>query len=137
MTDDPSPLDEDAPARERIGQPSQRDPSTKPRRASQYPEFHRDWDDTFRCVHCELLVFPLDGGGERDHCPRCLWSFHTEADPDRPACGMPMEPILLIAGSSGEAIRLHCTGCGVEHDRPAAPDDRPSALRALPRPDAW
>ncbi|MGN6484065.1 MAG: RNHCP domain-containing protein [Thermomicrobiales bacterium] len=130
--DDPW-ADDDRPARERIGEPSRRDPANPPRRASQYPEASRDWDDAFRCIHCELLVFPLDDGGERDHCPRCLWSFHTESDPDLPACGMPMEPILLIGD---EAIRFRCTSCGVDHDRPAAPDDRPSALRALPRLDA-
>jgi hypothetical protein len=35
-------------------------------------------NDPFVCAKCGLEVVPLAGGGQRNHCPRCLYSMHVD-----------------------------------------------------------
>jgi DNA-directed RNA polymerase subunit RPC12/RpoP len=90
---------------------------------------------SFTCIHCGATIPEnAPGTGQRNHCPRCLWSIHVDIRPgDRSSlCRAPMEPITLWADKSGEVRVIHrCTGCGMLKANRIAGDDEESALQAL------
>ncbi len=72
-------------------------------------KFQRRIED-FTCEKCGLRV---EGGGYRNHCPRCLWSKHVDVNPgDREAtCQGMMEPIGMEI-KRGEKVIVHrCAKC--------------------------
>lgn len=94
-------------------------------------------EETFRCVHCKLLVGTTPSGGRhRNHCPYCLYSRHVdERTPgDRAsACGASMAPVAYFLRPKGEQVLVHrCLGCGFERYCRIAADDSEAVLEALP-----
>ncbi|HKX24282.1 MAG TPA: RNHCP domain-containing protein [Candidatus Saccharimonadales bacterium] len=88
----------------------------------------------FRCSHCRewVVINPMMGTSNRNHCPLCLWSRHVDIKTgDREAtCRGGMEPIGLTLkhegfGRMGELMVLHeCRGCGkLSINRIARDDD--------------
>lgn len=72
--------------------------------------FVRNVED-FVCGHCGLDV---QGTGYTNHCPRCLWSKHVDADPGDRAepCGGMMEPTSLEGTTPKYRIVHTCLKCG-------------------------
>jgi ribosome biogenesis GTPase len=92
---------------------------------------------TFRCGQCGVLVEPLTfGGRHRNHCPRCLFSQHVDADVlgDRQStCRGLMEPIGRLVRRTGEHVVVHrCVVCGAERRNRLAADDNLGYLLTLP-----
>jgi hypothetical protein len=84
-------------------------------------------EEAFICTHCDFFVEPLGKGTYRNHCPKCLWSKHVDAEGpgDRAStCGGLMEPMSLDQdGKKGFVIVHKCTKCGQISRNKAAPDD--------------
>ena len=91
----------------------------------------------FTCVNCYFFV-PTDtfiGTAYRNHCPKCLWSFHND-----PACFSPMEPLGLTfkregwdkftkKPKQGEIMVVHhCLRCGKISINRIAADDQPEEI---------
>ena len=52
-------------------------------------------NDPFRCENCGAEVLAHPDGSARNHCPKCLFSLHVDAEfpGDRASeCGAPMVP---------------------------------------------
>ena len=83
--------------------------------------------EPFICEHCEAEVTPLSRGTYRDHCPKCLWSKHVDAEGpgDRASeCQGLLQPIAIDQdGKKGWVIVYACERCGKEGSNRAAPDD--------------
>ena len=83
--------------------------------------------EAFVCEHCGASVQPLAKGSYRNHCPRCLWSKHVDAEGpgDRASqCSGLMEPVALDqSGKKGWIIQHRCTLCAKTIPNKAAPDD--------------
>ena len=81
----------------------------------------------FRCGHCGFEVPPL-GRGERNHCPRCLYSAHVDGDVpgDRAGtCGGLMKAERLEV-TGGVARATHrCLTCGFTRRNRLFPDRQP------------
>ncbi len=88
--------------------------------------------EAFTCGHCDAQVDPLPRGSYRNHCPRCLWSKHVDADGpgDREStCLALMRPISLdYDGKKGWLIVHECVRCGKRIPNKAAPDDDLSTI---------
>ena len=85
-------------------------------------KFQRTKED-FTCEKCDLFV---EGGGYRNHCPRCLWSKHVDVNPgDRlEDCQGLMEPI-GIELKKGEHVILHrCVKCVQVRRNKSSKDDK-------------
>lgn len=84
-------------------------------------------NDPFVCANCGLAVQPLVHGGQRNHCPRCLYSQHVDGPVpgDRAAdCGGLMRPIAVERSSKkGWVITQKCARCGLIRRNKAATDD--------------
>ncbi|MCL6450796.1 MAG: RNHCP domain-containing protein [Acetobacteraceae bacterium] len=85
--------------------------------------------EDFTCHKCGARV---KGDGYTDHCPRCLWSLHTDVNPgDRAAgCLGPMEPV-GVEQRRGRFVIVHrCLRCGaVRRVRSAVGDSIDAILR--------
>jgi predicted RNA-binding Zn-ribbon protein involved in translation (DUF1610 family) len=83
--------------------------------------------EAFICEHCAAAVEPLEHGSYRNHCPRCLWSKHVDAEGpgDRAsACGGLMAPVGLDQKSKKGFVIIHrCLKCRKNMTNKAAPDD--------------
>lgn len=67
--------------------------------------------ENFVCGHCGEKV---EGDGYTDHCPKCLWGRHVDAEipGDRASeCGEMMEPIESTYLSGKFKILYKCNGC--------------------------
>ena len=74
---------------------------------------------------CEKCGFAARGNGYTNHCPKCLWSKHVDANPGDRACACEglMEPIGAEI-KKGENIILHrCGRCGFEKKNKASKED--------------
>ena len=84
-------------------------------------------NESFMCEHCGSEVTLHPTGSARNHCPKCLYSKHVDADSpgDRLAtCHGLMEPIDTdYKKNKGDMIRHRCTKCGKEMLNIVAPDD--------------
>ncbi len=84
-------------------------------------------EEPFICGHCSMHVEPLRSGTYRNHCPKCLWSKHVDAQGpgDRlSACEGLMEPAGVDHDTKKGWMVLHrCTLCGKEIVNRLAPDD--------------
>jgi hypothetical protein len=83
-------------------------------------------NEGFVCEHCRLNVLPLARGGFRNHCPRCLWSKHTDCVPgDREAgCKGAMAPVGVEKDARRGWMLVHrCLRCGAVRRNRAVPDD--------------
>lgn len=68
----------------------------------------------FVCENCNEVVFPLDNGSYRNHCPVCLYSKHVDIKPgDRlNKCQGLMMPISIkISSKKGIQIVHKCLTC--------------------------
>jgi len=65
------------------------------------------------------------GTGYTDHCPKCLWSKHTDILPgDRQAkCQGLKEPLAAEVKSDKYTIYYQCQKCGYQFRVKSAPDD--------------
>lgn len=82
-------------------------------------------DEAFKCVVCDEEVKPL-GYTSRDHCPKCLCSFHVDNNPgDRNNdCHGILTPIAIEAGKKDEyKIVYICDKCGIKKRNKTALDD--------------
>ena len=100
-------------------------------------------DDSFDCINChQLVVTPPSGTGQRNHCPRCLWSRHVDfqAGDRRSICKSAMEPVAVWVKQNGEWSIVHrCSQCGALRANRIAGDDNEVlllsiALRPIARP---
>jgi len=84
-------------------------------------------EEPFTCENCGSLVAPLLKGTYRNHCPKCLFSKHVDAEGpgDRASgCGGLMEPIALDQDGKKGFVLIHkCEKCGKISRNKAAPDD--------------
>lgn len=84
-------------------------------------------NDPFMCAKCGLEVLPLTGGGQRNHCPRCLYSVHVDGPVpgDRASgCDGLMRPIAVErSGKKGWIVVHECEQCGIIRRNKAATDD--------------
>ncbi len=95
----------------------------------------------FRCSHCRqwVVINPLIGTANRNHCNMCLWSRHVDVQTgDRLAmCRGGMDPIGLTLkhegfGRVGELMLVHeCRGCGKVSINRIARDDGDHGLLAV------
>jgi len=96
-------------------------------------------NDPFACANCGLAVKPLLGGGNRNHCPRCLCSMHVDGPVpgDRASgCDGVMRPIAVERSAKKGWVVVHeCEGCGAIRRNKAATDDprQPDDFDALLR----
>jgi hypothetical protein len=96
-------------------------------------------NDPFTCANCGLAVEPLVGGGQRNHCPRCLCSQHVDGPVpgDRASgCGGLMPPIAVERSAKKGWVVVHeCEWCGLIRRNKAATDDprQPDDFEALVR----
>jgi RNHCP domain len=96
-------------------------------------------NDPFTCAHCGLSVEPLAGGGQRNHCPRCLYSRHVDGPVpgDRASgCDGLMKPIAVERSAKKGWVIVHeCGKCGLVRRNRAANDDsrQPDDFEALLR----
>ncbi|MBP6085586.1 RNHCP domain-containing protein [Candidatus Gracilibacteria bacterium] len=99
---------------------------------------HRD--DTFVCAHCQYTVPKRGGGYCRNHCPKCLHSFHVDLKlpGDRKAeCAALMEPVdMIYKGHKGYQIIHQCVKCKYKHAVVVANDDDRDAVVALTKASA-
>lgn len=81
----------------------------------------------FVCEHCGAPVAALTKGTYRNHCPKCLWSKHVDAEGpgDRTSvCLGMMEPVEIDQRSGKGWMIIHlCEKCGKRIPNKAAPDD--------------
>lgn len=89
-------------------------------------KFQRKKED-FSCCYCGNEV---KGNGYTDHCPKCLWSQHTDINPgDREeTCKGMMQPVKLEMKSGKYVIHYKCFKCYFEHKVKAVKDDDLSCL---------
>jgi len=86
---------------------------------------------SFACINCNEKVLPLTNGSYRNHCPRCLYSVHTDNLPgDRESdCLGLMEPRgIRHRGDKGYQIIHRCQKCGTEKVNRIAPDDMDAVI---------
>lgn len=79
------------------------------------PKFTRI-NESFLCGNCGHAV-PRAQSTCRDHCSRCLWSVHVDANPgDRNAgCGASLRPISYSANKKmGFMVHYECEKCGTQ-----------------------
>lgn len=70
--------------------------------------------ENFTCLHCGHLA-QADELGARNHCPQCLYSFHTDIFPGDNAheCHSLMAPVGTFENEEGQLLVIHkCTKCG-------------------------
>lgn len=86
--------------------------------------------ENFTCQNCGLFV---EGGGYRNHCPKCLWSKHVDINPgDRQSdCRGIMEPMGLVTKKGEKAIIHKCQKCGLKKRNKQADDDNYEAILKL------
>lgn len=84
-------------------------------------KFKRKKED-FVCRNCRERVA---GSGFTDHCPKCLWSRHSDVNPgDRQAiCKGMMRPISAEKKGEGFFIRYCCQKCNYLYQVKAAEND--------------
>ena len=96
---------------------------------------HESCMESFTCKVCGALVTPEDAGSRhRNHCPRCLSSFHVDNRPgDRASlCGGTMDPIGVWVRKDGEWALIHrCRACGALSSNRIAADDNPALLMSI------
>ena len=88
----------------------------------------------FVCAHCGADVKPLTNGSYRNHCPRCLYSFHVDNLPgDRNSdCRGLMKPVgVQYHSKKGWQIVQRCQKCGMEKVNRTAPDDMDALLNMI------
>ncbi len=86
----------------------------------------RDVNQGFECVECGAHVPPLQGGGYRNHCPRCLHSLHVDVNPGDRAnpCGGVLEPVAVERSAKRGWVIVHrCRSCGAIGRNRAALED--------------
>lgn len=69
----------------------------------------------FICSNCGELVYPLENGSYRNHCPCCLFSLHVDCTPGDKAsqCRGLMQPVAVHHHSKkGYQILHKCLKCG-------------------------
>ncbi|MFA4999179.1 MAG: RNHCP domain-containing protein [Parcubacteria group bacterium] len=78
--------------------------------------------ENFICDNCGKEV---KGNGYTNHCPRCLWSKHVDANPgDRTVkCGGMMEPVRLDWEGGQFFVTHRCVKCDYEKKNIAASED--------------
>lgn len=78
--------------------------------------------ETFVCKNCRERVA---GNGFTDHCPKCLWSRHSDVNPgDRQAiCKGMMKPISAEKKGDGYLIYYRCQKCNYLYQVKAAEND--------------
>jgi hypothetical protein len=90
-------------------------------------------EEPFTCGHCGTPVEPLEHGSYRNHCPKCLYSKHVDAEGpgDRAStCQGLMKPASLdYDGKKGWLIVHLCESCGKTIPNKAAPDDDLSVVK--------
>ncbi len=90
--------------------------------------------EPFTCEHCGASVEILEHGSCRNHCPKCLWSKHVDAEGpgDRAStCQRLMRPVSLDHdGKKGWLIVHECVSCGKRIPNKTAPDDDLQAIDA-------
>lgn len=83
-------------------------------------------NDAFQCLNCDAKV-PEQKGSCRNHCPKCLYSLHVDAEfpGDRASkCKGLMPPIgLTQSGKKGWILLHECTKCGRTIRNKLADDD--------------
>lgn len=84
-------------------------------------KFKRKKED-FVCRNCGKRVA---GSGFTDHCPKCLWSRHSDVNPgDRQAiCKGMMKPISAEKKGDGYLIHYRCQKCNYPYQVKAAEND--------------
>ena len=88
---------------------------------------------TYICARCGRSVSPLEGGN-RNHCPFCLWSLHVDLRKGDRRCGCRglMEPVSVWVKPSGEWALIHrCCSCGFLRSNRIAADDSETLLLAM------
>ena len=78
--------------------------------------------ENFVCDKCNNKI---SGTGYTDHCPKCLWSKHTDIMPGdrKEICQGPMEPIAAQPKADGYVIYYQCQRCGFRHRVKSQPED--------------
>lgn len=87
--------------------------------------------EDFTCEHCGEKV---QGSGYTNHCPKCLWSKHTDNLPgDRQnPCGGLMEPIGLELQGDKQQIVHRCLSCGIiKKNKVAGVDNREAIINLV------
>ena len=87
--------------------------------------------EDFDCLHCGLRV---RGDGYTNHCPRCLWSRHVDADSPgdrRSTCGGAMEPVGALYEGGRTVVVQRCQQCGHTWRNRTARNDFRDAVLAL------
>jgi hypothetical protein len=83
--------------------------------------------ESFVCENCGFEVEMLKHGTCRNHCPKCLYSKHVDADGpgDRASsCQGLMRSIAIDTDTKKGFVIMHkCEKCGKEIRNKAAPDD--------------
>jgi len=79
---------------------------------------------------CEKCGEKVKGSGYTNHCPKCLWSKHTDIYPgDREeGCKGMMEPINMEYEGRKIFIIHECKECGVKKRNRISDDDNIEAL---------
>jgi len=92
-------------------------------------------EEHFICKICGAMVGPEGAGSRhRNHCPKCLSSFHVDIEPgDRASpCKGAMDPIGVWVRNNGEWAIIHrCKDCGGLSSNRIAADDNPALLMSI------
>ena len=91
--------------------------------------------EPFYCINCKGLVPVAEyGTGQRNHCPKCLWSQHVDFQlgDRRSACKSGMEAISVSVNKKAEWSIIHrCTKCSALRLNRIAGDDNELLLLSL------
>lgn len=83
-------------------------------------------NEGFQCLNCKAKVEPLNGTC-RNHCPKCLYSLHVDAEfpGDRASkCMGLMKPVHVThSGKKGWILLHECKKCGAINRNKMANDD--------------
>ncbi len=87
----------------------------------------------FVCANCNHVVTPFSIGN-RNHCPNCLFSLHTDIFPgdNANACHGLMQPVGTLQTEEGVMLVVHkCHNCGKSARAMVALDDNYEVILTL------